>query len=87
MTHPSLARSLAPEGARQSRDRRLELDRNEVTDIIPFNEFGNLDDLDFSDNTAFDKEAQVLRAPELDDLDDTDNLTDLLADPVAGALD
>ena len=57
-----------------SRDRRSELDRNEVTDIIPFNEFGNLDDLDFSDNSAFDKEAQVLRAPELDDLDDTDNL-------------
>jgi murein DD-endopeptidase MepM/ murein hydrolase activator NlpD len=81
LTHPSLARSLAPEGARHSRDRRLELDRNEVTDIIPFNEFGNLDDLDFSDNTAFDKEAQVLRAPELDDLDDTDNLTVL---PLAG---
>ena len=81
MTHPSLARSLAPEGARHSRDRRLELDRNEVTDIIPFNEFGNLDDLDFSDNTAFDKEAQVLRAPELDDLDDIDNLTVL---PLAG---
>jgi len=81
LTQPSLARSLAPEGARHSRDRRLELDRNEVTDIIPFNEFGNLDDLDFSDNTAFDKEAQVLRAPELDDLDDTDNLTVL---PLAG---
>lgn len=81
MTQPSLARSLAPEGARHSRDRRLELDRNEVTDIIPFNEFGNLDDLDFSDNTAFDKEAQVLRAPELDDLDDIDNLTVL---PLAG---
>ncbi len=81
MTQPSLARSLSPEGARQSRDRRLELDRNEVTDIIPFNEFGNLDDLDFSDNTAFDKEAQVLRAPELDDLDDSDNLTVL---PLAG---
>ena len=30
--------------------------------------------MDFSDNSAFDKEAQVLRAPELDDLDDTDNL-------------
>src|SRR5580692_7212539 len=48
--------------------------RNEVTDIIPFNEFGKLDDLDFSANSHFDKEAQVLRAPELDDLDDTDNL-------------
>src|ERR1700722_16610954 len=48
--------------------------RNEVTDIIPFNEFGRLDDLDFSANSHFDKEAQVLGAPELDDLDDTDNL-------------
>jgi murein DD-endopeptidase MepM/ murein hydrolase activator NlpD len=81
LTQPSLARSPAPGGTRQSRDRGLELDRNEVTDIIPFNEFGNLDDLDFSDNSAFDKEAQVLRAPELDDLDDTDNLTVL---PLAG---
>jgi murein DD-endopeptidase MepM/ murein hydrolase activator NlpD len=48
--------------------------RNEVTDIIPFNEFGMLDDLYFSANSHFDKEAQVLRAPELDDLDGTDNL-------------
>ena len=69
------ARSPAPRGARQSRDRQVELHRNEVTDIIPFNEFGNLDDLDFCDNSAFAKEAQVLGAPELDDLDDTDNLT------------
>jgi murein DD-endopeptidase MepM/ murein hydrolase activator NlpD len=61
----------------------------EVTDIIPFNEFGSLDDLDFLDNSAFDTESQVLRAPELDDLHDTDNLTPLrlvipgefLADP------
>jgi murein DD-endopeptidase MepM/ murein hydrolase activator NlpD len=57
-----------------SRDRRSQLHRNEVTDIIPFNEFGNLADLDSSHNTPFDKEAQVLRAPELDDLDDTDDL-------------
>ncbi|HUB54637.1 MAG TPA: M23 family metallopeptidase [Mycobacterium sp.] len=56
----------------------MELHRNEVTDIIPFNEFGNLDDLDFSENSAFEKEAEVLRAPELDDLDETDNLTVLL---------
>jgi murein DD-endopeptidase MepM/ murein hydrolase activator NlpD len=76
------ARSPAPRGARQSSDRRSELHRNEVTDIIPFNEFGNLDELDFSDNSTFDKEAQVLRAPELDDLDDTDNLAVLtLAGP------
>jgi murein DD-endopeptidase MepM/ murein hydrolase activator NlpD len=61
----------------------------EVTDIIPFDEFGSLDDLDFLDNSAFDTESQVLRAPELDDLNDTDNLTPLrlvvpsefLADP------
>ncbi|MDT5085942.1 MAG: hypothetical protein QOJ61_2985 [Mycobacterium sp.] len=58
-----------------SRDRRSDFHRNEVTEIIPFNEFGNLDDLEFSENSAFDKEAQVLRAPELDDLDDSDNLS------------
>ena len=49
----------------------------EVTDIIPFDEFGSLDDPDFLENSAFDTEAQVLRAPELDDLSDTDNLTPL----------
>ena len=84
MTQLSPARSPAPEGARQSRDRGLELHRNEVTDIIPFNEFGEIgtfDDLDFSENSAFEKEAQVLRAPELDDLHETDNLTVL---PLAG---
>jgi murein DD-endopeptidase MepM/ murein hydrolase activator NlpD len=57
-----------------SRQRRSGIHRNEVTDIIPFNEFGKLADWDFSDNTTFAKEAQVLGAPELDDLDDTDNL-------------
>jgi murein DD-endopeptidase MepM/ murein hydrolase activator NlpD len=51
-----------------------DLGRNEVTDIIPFNEFGSLDDLDFRD-AAFDGETAVLRAPELDDLDDVDDLT------------
>jgi murein DD-endopeptidase MepM/ murein hydrolase activator NlpD len=49
----------------------------EVTDIIPFNEFGGLADLDFVDNCAFDTESQVVGAPELDDLNDTDNLTPL----------
>lgn len=49
----------------------------EITDIIPFNEFGDLGDLEFCDNAAFDREAQVVRAPELDDLHDTDNLTPL----------
>jgi len=78
LTQLSPARFLAPEGARQLRDRELELHRNEVTDIIPFDEFGEIgtfDELDFSENSAFTKEAQVLRAPELDDLDETDNLT------------
>jgi murein DD-endopeptidase MepM/ murein hydrolase activator NlpD len=50
------------------------LNRNEVTDIIPFNEFGSLEDLDFRDS-AFDGETAVLRAPELDDLHEVDDLT------------
>ncbi|HEX9833941.1 MAG TPA: M23 family peptidase, partial [Mycobacterium sp.] len=45
----------------------------EITDIIPFNEFGDLADLEFCENNAFDREAQVNRAPELDDLHDTDD--------------
>ncbi|WP_193044079.1 M23 family metallopeptidase [Mycolicibacterium baixiangningiae] len=49
----------------------------EITDIIPFNEFGDLADLDFRDSTAFDREAQVISAPELDDLHDTDDLIPL----------
>ncbi|UMB70601.1 M23 family metallopeptidase [Mycobacterium paraterrae] len=57
-----------------SSDRRPAVHRNEVTDIIPFNEFGRLADSTFSENSVFDKEAQVLSAPELDDLDETDNL-------------
>ena len=64
------ARSPAEGPSRRSRDRWPDLER-------PCDEVGNLDDLDFSENTAFDKEAQVLRAPELDDLNDTDNLTAL----------
>jgi murein DD-endopeptidase MepM/ murein hydrolase activator NlpD len=61
-------------GASDSRHRWID---PEVTDIIPFNEFGSLDDLDFYGNSAFDTDSQVLRAPELDDLSDTDNLTPL----------
>lgn len=48
-----------------------------TTDIIPFNEFGDLDDLDFNNAGAFDRESRVIRAPELDDLHDTDDLTPL----------
>ncbi len=50
---------------------------SEITDIIPFNEFGDLGDLEFRDNTAFDRESEVIHAPELDDLHDTDDLTPL----------
>jgi murein DD-endopeptidase MepM/ murein hydrolase activator NlpD len=46
----------------------------EITDIIPFNEFGDLADLEFRENSAFDRESQVMHAPELDDLHDTDDL-------------
>lgn len=52
----------------------------EITDIIPFNEFGPIDevsDLDVLPHAAFDREAQVMHAPELDDLTDTDDLTPL----------
>jgi len=44
----------------------------EVTDIIPFNEFGDLHELDLSDS-AFDRDSRVNAAPELDDLDETDD--------------
>lgn len=71
------ARSPVAGDSRGSHDRWSDLDRSEVTDIIPFNEFGNLDDLDFSDNNVFGSAASILQAPELDDLHDTDDLTPL----------
>jgi len=49
----------------------------EVTDVVPFNEFGDLADLDFMPHAAFDRDAQVMRAPELDDMHDTDDLVSL----------
>lgn len=52
-----------------------------VTDIIPFNEFGDLSEPDgeltFNNSSAFDREARVIHAPELDDLHDTDDLVPL----------
>ena len=57
--------------------RALDPERLDVTDIIPFNEFGDLCDIDFRENTAFDTEAQVARCPELDDLHDADDLKPL----------
>lgn len=46
----------------------------EVTDIIPFSEFSALDDAGFSDYPFDDASWEVLSAPELDDLTDTDNM-------------
>jgi murein DD-endopeptidase MepM/ murein hydrolase activator NlpD len=64
--------------ARHAREEpEANLDASEITDIIPFNEFGDLGELDFRDNCAFDRESQVIHAPELDDLHDTDDLIPL----------
>jgi murein DD-endopeptidase MepM/ murein hydrolase activator NlpD len=64
--------------ARHTREvSEADLDASEITDIIPFNEFGDLADLDFRENCAFDRESQVIHAPELDDLHDTDDLIPL----------
>jgi hypothetical protein len=70
--------SRSPSGvATTARHARDEREAAEITDIIPFNEFGDLADLDFRDNSAFDRESQVIHAPELDDLHDTDDLIPL----------
>ncbi len=68
----------SPDGvATNARNRWLDPEVTEITDIIPFNEFGKLDDLEFHDNSAFDRECQVIHAPELDDMADTDDLIPL----------
>lgn len=72
--------------------------RTEVTEILPLDGFdfddfefnedaGDLRDLDFSSDSTFDNEAQVLLAPELDDLHDADDLRPVwLAAPVTEVL-
>lgn len=72
--------------------------RTEVTEILPLDGFdfddfefsddaGDLGDLDFSNDSTFDNEAQVLLAPELDDLHDADDLRPVwLAAPVTDVL-
>jgi murein DD-endopeptidase MepM/ murein hydrolase activator NlpD len=66
--------------------------QDDVTEILPLDGFAfdDLDliedagDLDLSDDSAFDSEAQVLLAPELDDLHDVDDLAPRsLAAPLA----
>jgi murein DD-endopeptidase MepM/ murein hydrolase activator NlpD len=79
-----LTRSRAAVGAaRHARERWIENHRNEVTEILPLDGFGDLDDLyeidelesslDFEECT-FDNAEQVPLAPELDDLHEIDNL-------------
>lgn len=81
--------------------RSAEPHRTEVTEILPLDgfdfddlDFGDFSDdssehagLDFSNDSTFDNEAQVLLAPELDDLHETDDLSPLwLAAPVTEVL-
>jgi murein DD-endopeptidase MepM/ murein hydrolase activator NlpD len=91
------ARTPASSGAgRHHRDLWTQPHRNEVTEILPLDGFdfddldfadsGELDELDLSNDSTFDYEAQVLLAPELDDLDAIDDLTPLrLAAPTPAA--
>ncbi|OOK79975.1 hypothetical protein BZL29_2862 [Mycobacterium kansasii] len=77
------ARPAAAGGLYASRDRRLHHHhRNEITEIIPLDgfdgfdelELADLDELDFGD-PEFGTDVQLLQAPELDDLHETDDLT------------
>jgi murein DD-endopeptidase MepM/ murein hydrolase activator NlpD len=62
--------------------RWAEPQQDDVTEILPLDGFAfddlelvaDVGDLDLSDDSAFDNEAQVLLAPELDDLHDVDDL-------------
>ncbi|ORV37905.1 M23 family metallopeptidase [Mycobacterium conspicuum] len=84
MSQHRLIRSRSAAGAaRRTHERWLGHHRNEVTEILPLDGFGDLDDLyeidelestlDFEACT-FDNAEQVLGAPELDDLHEIDNL-------------
>ena len=69
---------VTPQGdATNARRRWVDPEATETTDIIPFNEFGKLADLEFHHSSAFDRESQVVHAPELDDMHDTDDLIPL----------
>ena len=63
--------------ATNARNRWVDPEAVEITDIIPFNEFGKLDDLEFHHSSAFDRECRVIEAPELDDMAETDDLIPL----------
>ncbi|MGJ6122440.1 M23 family metallopeptidase [Mycolicibacterium sp. Y3] len=75
---PEHSSSRFPKGTpTNARTAKSPLSAAEITDIIPFNEFGDLHELEFRDSSAFDKEQRVIAAPELDDLHDTDDLVPL----------
>lgn len=73
-TDPGL---LGDDRAAHAATRAFDPERVDVTDIIPFNEFGDLCDVDFREHSAFDTESQVVHSPELDDMHDADDLTPL----------
>jgi murein DD-endopeptidase MepM/ murein hydrolase activator NlpD len=92
---PSAAETGVVRVGRAAGARRTEPHRNEVTEILPLDgfdfadldladDFGDLKDLDFSNDSTFDNEVQVLLAPELDDLHEVDDLRPrMLAAPTA----
>nr|WP_246224311.1 M23 family metallopeptidase [Mycolicibacterium anyangense] len=60
--------------------RAFDPNRVDITDIIPFNEFGELRDLidvDSCEHSTFDTGSQVVHSPELDDMHDADDLKPL----------
>ncbi|PRI13119.1 M23 family metallopeptidase [Mycobacterium shigaense] len=96
MSQHRLGRSPVLAGThRAQRERRVTVHPNDITEILPLDGFDlddldfaddgiDHDDLDFSNDSNFDNAAQVLLAPELDDLDEIDNLAPLrLAAPAA----
>ncbi|MBI2702769.1 MAG: M23 family peptidase [Mycobacterium sp.] len=88
------ARTAAAVSARASRERWPHHHRNEVTEIIPLDGFDELDDMELADldeldfgESEFAFDDLLLQAPELDDLDDTDDLTPMwLAAPATEVL-
>lgn len=99
MSQHRFTRSAAETGVvrvgRAAGARWTEPHRNEVTEILPLDgfdfveldladDFGDLKDLDFSNDSTFDNEVRVLLAPELDDLHEVDDLRPrVLAAPTA----
>ncbi|OBK17655.1 hypothetical protein A5635_04105 [Mycobacterium asiaticum] len=94
MSQHRITRSTSVATTRALRDRWLAHHRNEVTEIIPLDGFDEFDDLELSDldeldfgESEFNLDEQLLQAPELDDLNDVDELIPLwLSAPVTEVL-